>query len=1006
MTTPFLHRIAGRLDRSPFVALLATAVLLLAPAATAGAAAFSAKTILKCQKALAKSGSKLFATETSAAIDCAQRMLACQLAEEIEGADFATCAAKAATVCNAKLSKVGSTATAVAGALSKKCPDLRVDHFTSRRALGFGDLADACSLLSPPATVEDEAAINDCIVRLVECRASDVVERLVPRAYEVLDRAGILAAFPGELACLDVRSSSPATSGGPSSKTLAGCQKALAGGTWKKLKIEDKMLHKCADGLLGCQLPLDRVELSVADAAACRAKQEGKCDKKLGKLSKLAAKAAAKTTDKCAQVAVSDALAGLGFGADCSSAGTIDELLSCASGAAATAADAAVAAAEPRTCALLEMSSRLAGFESTCVPLCGNGKVEGAEVCDDGNRDDVDSCRNDCTVGPTAFETVSLASGAATAHTPDGTSATAVPAGSTLDTQFGSTVFDLNRALYTRFYAPGAGDPNAVLILIPGFAGGSQSFKFLAENLIARSLADPALTLEVWAFDRRTDLLEDDAGAVLADAENDPLLAADWYFGAEMGLSLDPRLSRRAVFHDGSDVAFIAEFTPNVFSRDIDVVVEAARALPGPPRVFLGGHSLGTTFAARYAATDFDPGPGVVAGYSKLAGLLLFEGGGDSLPASPPTDDDLDLVIAKADGGLYFAVKNGDARCWDGTPCPGGDVDCAGLPLPPGALTNKCVQPVEAYTGADPNAPLVLVTPQVHAAGDIIGIQGRVDPDGLALLQQDFGAGKLVNTVAGLGVLDKLPPASAEAAVGFFLDDDFSPVSAFQASLGYSDNGLNTNLFGFILPQAAFPPDPYRLWINIDQPMPAQAVPNNGLPGGPSAVNGQEKEVSRASVLFSLLRTGEPNFGDWYFASSGLSVTEELSGGGVFSGGLDSSALSVGRGRPDIENLTQASAIDIPVICFGGTNGLTPTPGAFKAFAESIGACAAPSCDGTTPRVVNPLSINTVYGDVAGGFEVHLSEGYAHIDIVSAEDDPSHNNVYDPLMAFLGRNIP
>ncbi|RMF22800.1 MAG: hypothetical protein D6760_06660, partial [Deltaproteobacteria bacterium] len=223
--------------------------------------------------------------------------------------------------------------------------------------------------------------------------------------------------------------------------------------------------------------------------------------------------------------------------------------------------------------------------------------------------------------------------------------------------------------------------------------------------------------------------------------------------------------------------------------------------------------------------------------------------------------------------------------------------------------------------------------------------------------------------------------------------------------LGYSNNGLNTNLFGFILPQAAFPPDPYRLWINIDEPMPSQAIPNNGLPGGPSAVNGQEKEVSRASILFSMLRSGEPNFGDWYFASSGLSVTDELSGG-VFSGGLDSSPLSVGRGRPDIENLTQASSIDIPVICFGGTNGLTPTRGSFKAFAESIGTCTAPTCDGTTPRVVNPLSINTVYGDVAGGFEVYLSEGYAHIDIVSAEDDPSHNNVYDPLMAFLDRNTP
>ena len=44
--------------------------------------------------------------------------------------------------------------------------------------------------------------------------------------------------------------------------------------------------------------------------------------------------------------------------------------------------------------------------------------------------------------------------------------------------------------------------------------------------------------------------------------------------------------------------------------------------------VFLGGHSLGTTFAMRYAATDFDFTGGGPAepGYAKLRGLVLLEG--------------------------------------------------------------------------------------------------------------------------------------------------------------------------------------------------------------------------------------------------------------------------------------------------------------------------------------------------------------------------------------------
>jgi len=43
---------------------------------------------------------------------------------------------------------------------------------------------------------------------------------------------------------------------------------------------------------------------------------------------------------------------------------------------------------------------------------------------------------------------------------------------------------------------------------------------------------------------------------------------------------------------------------------------------------------------------------------------------------------------------------------------------------------------------------------------------------------------------------------------------------------------------------------------------------------------------------------------------------------------------------------------------------------------------------------------------VAGGFEAYISEGYAHIDVVSARDDVSHNQVYAPLLAFLERNTP
>jgi cysteine-rich repeat protein len=971
----------------------------------AGAASFSSKTFAVCQKVTNKGGQKLLTSKLSAALGCAERILECQLAEELDGDDFSSCASAASAKCDKTLGKIADRATSLADLMVRKCPvDLTSDDLRSRRGLGFRDIDDACADLSPAATADDLASITDCATRAILCRSDEAIGEMFPRAHEVLTRAGVIASYPDAFPCLAAQPASPAA--GSTVKDLVGCQKAIHKFGQKKLKTQQKGVLTCSDSLLGCQLPVDRAEDSIADGEACLAKSETKCASKLSKIDKLVIKRDAGVSKSCGGLAVADIQAGLGFGTTCAGATVVDDINACADVGSDLPVERAIGTMQPRTCSLMAVSDVLAGFEDVCVPSCLNGVVEGDEACDDGNVDDADACRNDCTVGPTALERVHIASSAVPAETPDGTPGTAVPGGSTLETQFGSTTFDLNRASYTRFYTPGAGDPDAVLIVIPGFAGGSHSYKVLAENLLVRAEAEGSTVLEVWAYDRRTNQLEDLEGAEIAYDERDALLALNWYFGAEAGLPMDARLPRRAVFHEGEDVAFIANWTPNVYSRDIDAIIEAANALPGGPAVFLGGHSFGTTMMARYASTDFDTGAGVDAGYAKVDGLVLFEGGGSSLPSSSPTSDELDLVIARADGGLFHAVQNGVDSCVDGTPCPGGDADCAGVPLPAGAVTNKCVPAVDAYTGADLSGS-VFITPHIHAAGDVTAIQGTLDPDSRSAVQMDFGAGPVWSVVQGLNILGNYPPATTETALGFFLDDDFSPVSAFQASLGFSDNGLNPELLpGIILPAEAYSGQPFRTWKDVDDPsLPASAVPDNGPSTGPNDRWGQEKEVSPVGIMASVLFSDGQNFGDSYFGSSGLGTTS----GGV--GGLDSSDLSVGRGRPDIENLTQAPSIDVPVIAFGGTNGLTPTGADFEAFASSIGTCTAASCDGVTPRVVTPWSFffgfnDTVYGDVAGGFEVHLSEGYAHVDILSASDDPAHNNVYDPLMAFLLRNTP
>ncbi len=58
-----------------------------------------------------------------------------------------------------------------------------------------------------------------------------------------------------------------------------------------------------------------------------------------------------------------------------------------------------------------------------------------------------------------------------------------------------------------------------------------------------------------------------------------------------------------------------------------------------------------------------------------------------------------------------------------------------------------------------------------------------------------------------------------------------------------------------------------------------------------------------------------------------------------------------------------------------------------------------------TDRVLDPANPSPAFptlGGVAGGFEVYVSEGFAHLDVVTAEDGPDNNVI--GLAAFLKRN--
>lgn len=580
----------------------------------------------------------------------------------------------------------------------------------------------------------------------------------------------------------------------------------------------------------------------------------------------------------------------------------------------------------------------------------------------------------------------------------------------------------LNNVTWTRWFLNDLGlPPDAVLIAVPGFGGGAGNFEVLAENLITRMLEDHGLVVELWGYDRRTEQLEDRAGALLAGDLADPLIALDWFYGTELGLPLHPALvagpNRRAVFFNTtSDAPFIAAWTPLVFSRDIDVVVAEANAVSGG-NAFLAGHSAGTGFAARYASTDFNlTGVGPAdPGYARLRGLILLEGGGGTTATPPPTSDALDRIEAKADGALFAAVRDGANRCVDGTTlCTIATeaADCVGQ-----------VPPVCTPTGAA-HGVILGISPKILASAEPAGVQGITDPDaGQIILQVDQGApgNNAIAKVPELGLLVALVPAPAtvDGLFGAFLDDDGIPAAA-SAALATSLGGPGPVVGGL------------ATWHDITETLSFPGLtPNNGVAPTalPGAVWGQEVEslrIDRQRSSFSGVRGA--NASDWYYPISGLGTTTApglcsgttpgstclagnvgaactTNGGCQMSISLDSTALSIGRGRRDIENLTQAPSVNIPVLAIGGSNGLAPVPGRFLGVAQSFGPCTAVGCDGT-PRVVDAALPNPAFptfGGAAGGFEVVIAEGYAHVDVVGAEDDAT-NPVVKAIGDFLARN--
>jgi hypothetical protein len=166
----------------------------------------------------------------------------------------------------------------------------------------------------------------------------------------------------------------------------------------------------------------------------------------------------------------------------------------------------------------------------------------------------------------------------------------------------------------------GPRDARNVLVLNPGTSASAAYFAPLAKTLVQR-----AKGWQVWAVERRENLLEDHS---MLDRAKQRTATPKQLFDYYLGWIADSSITTHFQLIPDAGVAYARGWGMRVEIEDLHRVVEAARK--GGRTVVLGGHSLGGSITTAYATWDFGGKPGA----RDLAGLVYIDGGSSPTPVS------------------------------------------------------------------------------------------------------------------------------------------------------------------------------------------------------------------------------------------------------------------------------------------------------------------------------------------------------------------------------------
>jgi pimeloyl-ACP methyl ester carboxylesterase len=443
---------------------------------------------------------------------------------------------------------------------------------------------------------------------------------------------------------------------------------------------------------------------------------------------------------------------------------------------------------------------------------------------------------------------------------------------------------NLNKAIYVRTFDRNRTEPPAaIIVLVPGTVAGANSYKIAASEIVQLSGG----RFEVWAIDRRTNLLEDIMGLIPAEnarTQEAVLDAINYYLNNPAGrggyIAANPF----------SVSSFLSGWGLDVNLRDFKAIVDQARTVT--PNIFLGGHSLGAIMAQMFAGYNFDG----TAGFELIKGLVIMD-----LTAAP---------------GAPGAEPISDETYLNGGTSPLGPV--------PGL--NQLRNP--SQPGHEPFL-VSPFSPSLFQLAEIGALLALIDPDGPSVLRQF--APEFVPV-----------PATNAVALAVNIDDEFQANPTFRFSIGVPavPPGMTLEAVATRIsdPAAANPNGIYTL--KDLSPELQRWNPTQDLTGlipssvrTPSTVDPSDfNTVMRAFLLGGgdgTAAPGDTNFIEWYF-----SIRMVLDIFKVFDLGRTPLSPTViaaqtARGGNPI-TLTENRRVNVPVLAIRAVEGALQSPPPFS----------------------------------------------------------------------------